>query len=99
MTDLHVDIYLYSYRYYYGMFVSLHLYHPLSIHSMDSREDLVRVSVGSVQDWQRLKANYKNAILARLEENILTNGLAAEREELIAHTNKVDYLSTRPRPF
>ncbi|KAF8078215.1 hypothetical protein FPV67DRAFT_1686775 [Lyophyllum atratum] len=55
---------------------------------MDSREDLPRVSMGSVQDWHRLKANYKTAALASLDEHILSHGLTTERDTLVAHTNQ-----------
>ncbi|RDB21544.1 Kinetochore protein mis14 [Hypsizygus marmoreus] len=55
---------------------------------MDSREELPRVSVGSVQDWQRLKINYKNAALARLEEHVVAYGLNTERDVLVASTNQ-----------
>ncbi|KAG6910885.1 hypothetical protein DXG01_006568 [Tephrocybe rancida] len=59
---------------------------------MDSREELPRVSLASVHDWYRLKANYKSTALASLQEHIISHGLAAERDALLAHTNQVLYL-------
>lgn len=56
---------------------------------MDTREDLPRVSVGSVQDWEKIKANYRTATIACLEDHILATGLQNERDALIAHTNEV----------
>ncbi|GLB35221.1 hypothetical protein LshimejAT787_0207860 [Lyophyllum shimeji] len=55
---------------------------------MDSREDLPRVSVDSVQAWHRLKNNCRTAALASLEEHIAAHGLIGERDALVAHTNQ-----------
>jgi len=55
---------------------------------MDSREDLPRVSVDSVQDWHRLKTSYRSAALASLEQHIIAHGLTSERDALVAHTNQ-----------
>jgi len=57
---------------------------------MDStREDLPRVSVGTVRDWQRLKSNYTQAALARLEEHVSANNLTDQRDALLDHMNQV----------
>ncbi|TFK42847.1 hypothetical protein BDQ12DRAFT_732446 [Crucibulum laeve] len=54
---------------------------------MDSREDLPRVSVETVKDWERLKSNYKQAALARLDGHL--NGTTTlERDALVAHLNE-----------
>lgn len=64
-----------------------------------SREDLPRVSVGTVQDWQRLEGNYKRATLSHLEEQILAKGLTGERDALLAHINQVGTSVVRCRLF
>ncbi|KAG5635427.1 hypothetical protein H0H81_011317 [Sphagnurus paluster] len=61
---------------------------------MDSREELPRISVGSVQDWNRLKTNYKAAALESLEERITTERLHNERDAMIAHANQ--HVDTEP---
>ena len=56
---------------------------------MDRREDFQRVSVDSIQHWETLKTNYRNAAIASLEEYILANGLASERDALMTCINEV----------
>ena len=57
---------------------------------MDSmHEDLPRVSVGTIRDWQRLKSNYTQAALARLEEHVSANNLTDQRDTLLDHMNQV----------
>ena len=66
---------------------------------MDSvREDQPRISVGSVQDWRRLKANYNHAALAHLEE-IVSGRPRSEKDALIAHMNRVHSPTTYSRAF
>ena len=53
------------------------------------REDQLRISFGSAQDWQRLKGNYHRSAIALLDENVAANGISSERDLLIAHLNRV----------
>ncbi|KAG6861900.1 hypothetical protein C0995_010606 [Termitomyces sp. Mi166 len=55
---------------------------------MDSREDFPRVSLATVNDWQRLKANYTSNVLDVLDEHTESHGLVAERDALLAHANQ-----------
>ncbi|KAF9002006.1 hypothetical protein BDQ17DRAFT_1357904 [Cyathus striatus] len=52
---------------------------------MNTREDLPRISVGTVQDWQWLKANYTQTTLALLEEKMTSSGCSNERDVLLSH--------------
>ncbi|KAI0928116.1 hypothetical protein AcV5_005787 [Taiwanofungus camphoratus] len=49
------------------------------------REDLSRISVDSLQDWQRIKANYTSAALSALDEELAMSGSAAEKDVLLRH--------------
>jgi len=66
---------------------------------METREDLHKITVGSVQEWQKLRSNYRRATLASLQSQILTNGLDHETEALIAHIDQFierTFLIARP---
>ncbi|KAF8797855.1 hypothetical protein BYT27DRAFT_6905479 [Phlegmacium glaucopus] len=52
---------------------------------METREDLHRITVGNVQDWQKLCFNYRRATLANLQSQILANDLNHETDALLAH--------------
>lgn len=57
---------------------------------MDSREDLPRVSVGSVQDWQKVRTNYNDAALSKMHEHMgNSKTLAREKDAILAHINHV----------
>jgi len=60
---------------------------------MDSREDMPRVSVDTVQDWQRLRSNCKNAALAHLQAQIGATSLGGEQDALLSHMNQFIDLS------
>lgn len=60
---------------------------------MDSREDIPRVSVDTVQDWQRLRSNCKNAALAHLQAQIGATSLGDEQDTLLSHMNQFIDLS------
>lgn len=53
------------------------------------REDFARVSIDSIQDWETLRTNYRNVAIASMEEHILANGLASERDALLTCINEV----------
>jgi len=56
---------------------------------MESREDLPRVSVGSVHDWQKVRTNFKDAAVSQLQERIVAaKGLSQERDVIIAHLDQ-----------
>lgn len=57
---------------------------------MENREDLARVSVGTVQDWQSLKSKYREFALESIQARIASNrALARERDALLAHAEEV----------
>jgi len=55
---------------------------------METREDLHRIAVGNVQDWQILCSNYRHATLASFQSQILAHGLNNETDTLLAHINQ-----------
>jgi len=59
---------------------------------MESREDIPRISVDSVQDWQKLRTNYKNAAIHQLNAQVASNGLDSEKAALEAHMNAASQL-------
>ena len=56
---------------------------------MDNREDHPRVSVGTVQDWQKLKAYYREAFIQAITQNASTRGLARGQNVALAHMEQV----------
>ena len=56
---------------------------------METREDLHRVAVGNVQDWQKLCSNYRLAMHASLQSHILAHGINHETDALLAHIDQV----------
>ncbi|KAF9567640.1 hypothetical protein CPC08DRAFT_680979 [Agrocybe pediades] len=53
---------------------------------MEAREEIPRVSMGSVQDWQRVRSNYKDAALSQLRERLATSkSLIQEQESIQSH--------------
>lgn len=56
---------------------------------METREDLHRIIVGTVQDWQKLCSNYRRATLDNLQSQILANDLSHETDALLAHIDQV----------
>lgn len=65
---------------------------------MDSREDLPRVSVGSVQDWQKMKNNYKEAALALVQQHTATSNVSSqEKDVLLAHLDQVCFMKCTTR--
>ena len=69
---------------------------------METREDLHRITVGNVQDWQTLCCNYKLATHASLQSHILAHGLNHEIDALLAHIDQVRLDSNhdaRLRPY
>lgn len=56
---------------------------------METREDLHRITVGNIQEWQKLYSNYRRATLASLQSQILANDLNHETDALFAHIDQV----------
>ena len=56
---------------------------------METREDLLRIAVGNVQDWQTLCSNYRRATHASLQSHILAHNLNHETDALLAHVDQV----------
>ncbi|KDR81421.1 hypothetical protein GALMADRAFT_89324 [Galerina marginata CBS 339.88] len=56
---------------------------------MESREDLPRVSVGSVHDWQKVRANFKDAATSQLQERIAASKtFSQETDAIMAHLDQ-----------
>lgn len=60
------------------------------------REELPRVSVGSLTDWQRVKNNYSAAALSSIQNALDSQHLQSERDAVLAHFNHVRSFSTLP---
>ena len=56
---------------------------------MENRDELPRVSIGSVQDWQKVRSNYKDAALSKLREMVSSKGLAQEQDAILVHLEQV----------
>ncbi|KAF8894388.1 hypothetical protein BD779DRAFT_1500776 [Infundibulicybe gibba] len=52
------------------------------------REDLPRVSIDSIQNWEHVKSRYAQAILTKLETELSATGTLEERAALLAHINE-----------
>jgi len=55
--------------------------------SAADREELLRISVGSVNDWLRVKNNYNTHLLDALRDVLDTPDLHPERDAILAHFN------------
>lgn len=55
----------------------------------EKREDLPRISADTLQDWLRVKANYTNAIISRLDSRLAAKGLSKDRDIALMHINQV----------
>ncbi|KZT03421.1 uncharacterized protein LAESUDRAFT_738283 [Laetiporus sulphureus 93-53] len=65
----------------------------------DQREDISRISVDTVQDWQRIKANYTRAAMAILDEELAQGGPSEERGLIAQHLKQfVDRTFEKTRP-
>ncbi|KZT66715.1 hypothetical protein DAEQUDRAFT_674620 [Daedalea quercina L-15889] len=51
-------------------------------------DDMARISLDSIQDWHRLKANYTNAAMSAFEEELSAAHRTAERDALSKHLQK-----------
>lgn len=69
---------------------SFAVHHYLHFVSMESREDIPRVSVGSVNDWHKVRVNYRDAGLSLLKERTkASRTLSQEQDIIMAHLDQV----------
>jgi hypothetical protein len=55
----------------------------------ESREDIPRISVDSLGEWHRIKANFTNAVLDQFDQRVREAGLQSERATLLPHVQQV----------
>ena len=55
----------------------------------ESREDIPRISIDTLRDWHRIKANFSNAVLEQFDQAIRQSGLESERASLLPHVQQV----------
>jgi hypothetical protein len=60
---------------------------------MENREDIPRVSVGSVQDWKKVRSNYEEAALSKLQEQAVLRDIEDEKDAILAHLAQVGFPS------
>ncbi|KAG7096644.1 hypothetical protein E1B28_004060 [Marasmius oreades] len=53
-----------------------------------SREDIQRVSIDSMADWERIENNYRTAVLSELRSQIAAKGVQGEQETLLAYAQR-----------
>ena len=55
----------------------------------ESREDIPRISVDSLREWHRIKANFTKAVLDKFDQRIRQSGLQSERAALLPDVQQV----------
>ncbi|OCH95202.1 hypothetical protein OBBRIDRAFT_878275 [Obba rivulosa] len=66
---------------------------------MDQREDIPRVSVDSLQDWQRIRENYTTAALEALDTELAASGPSQDKDLLLQHLHRfIDRTFEMTRP-
>jgi hypothetical protein len=55
----------------------------------ESREEIPRISIDSLRDWRRIKANFSKAVLEQFDQAIRQSGLESEREAHLPHVQQV----------
>lgn len=61
---------------------------------MNNREEHPRVSVGTVQDWQKLKSHYREAFIQAITQIASTQGLIRGQDVALAHMEQVRFSPT-----
>jgi hypothetical protein len=56
---------------------------------MDSREDLARVSVETIHDWQRVKSNFASTAVSALDARLAEASSSLSRDTILQHLNQV----------
>ncbi|KAF8497141.1 hypothetical protein F5888DRAFT_1634631 [Russula emetica] len=54
----------------------------------ESREDIPRISIDTLRDWHRIKANFSKAVLEQFDQAIRQSGLESERASLLPHVQQ-----------
>lgn len=54
------------------------------------REDQPRISVVTIQHWQRVRTDYTNALLAQLDARLAVAGMAQDKKLYLPHMNNVE---------
>lgn len=62
---------------------------------MDPQSDLLRVTIDSAQDWERIKANYASAALAVLDEQLVGTSSKVRKDVLAKHLDQVRMYSAQ----
>src|SRR6267154_730227 len=55
----------------------------------ESREEIPRISIDTLRDWHRIKANFSKAVLEQFDQAIRQSGLESERASLLQHVQQV----------
>jgi hypothetical protein len=58
-----------------------------------TREDVLRISVDTVHDWNRIKRNYSEAALILLDETLASGGNLHLKHIILPHLNQVSCCS------
>ncbi|KAI0290471.1 hypothetical protein BC826DRAFT_868486, partial [Russula brevipes] len=68
--------------------------------SMDeSREEIPRISVDSLREWHRIKANFTKAVLEQFDQSVRQNGLESGRASLLPHVQQfIDTTFEKAKP-
>jgi hypothetical protein len=55
----------------------------------ESREDIPRISIDTLRDWHRIKANFSKAVQEQFDQAIRQSGLESERASLLPQVQQV----------
>lgn len=58
------------------------------------REDQPRILIVTLQHWQRVRADYTNVLVARLDARLAAAGMTQDRELYMPHINQVGCMAT-----
>jgi len=65
----------------------------------ESREEIPRISVDSLREWHRIKANFTKAVLEQFDQSVRQNGLESERASLLPHVQQfIDTTFEKAKP-
>jgi hypothetical protein len=56
---------------------------------MDSREDLPRISVDTIHEWQRVRSNFANTALSRVDSRLAASPSILNRDAVLQHVMQV----------
>lgn len=59
------------------------------------REDQPRISIVTAQHWQRVRADYTNALVAQLDARLAAAGMTQDRKLYLPHMNQVEWMTIR----